>query len=163
MTTAITVAGRTGGEVKQFVSFTVDQEEFAVEVGAVKEIMRLPEITRMPNAPACMAGIISLRGSVIPIISLRQRFGLPQAEVDSRTRIMVMNIGSSVVGFQVDAVSEVIRVDGAEIKPPPPLVAGSERQCVGVIESRERMLIMLDPKRMLPEGELDPALLGEAA
>ncbi len=144
-------------QLLQLVTFHVGGEGFAVEVASVREIMRLPVITSLPNAPAYVDGIINLRGGVIPIISLRERFGLSAVENDSHTRIMVMTVGEKVVGFRVDAVSEVIRVPQAQLQPPPPLVAaGGGRQCVtGVIDRGERLLIVLDPEQLLLLSELD--------
>lgn len=140
----------------QLVTFTVGGEEFAVDVAAVREIMRLPEIVCMPNSPGYLDGIIYLRGLVVPIISMRERFGLDGAVSDSRTRIMVMNVADQVVGFRVDAVSEVIRVSPGEFQPPPGiLAAGTGNQCVtGVIQRGEGMLIVLAPELMLSGAEL---------
>lgn len=150
------VGGKTQ-QLLQLVTFDVGGEGFAVEVASVREIMRLPVITSLPNAPAYVDGIINLRGGVIPIISLRDRFGLPAVPNDNHTRIMVMTVGEKVVGFRVDAVTEVIRVPQGELTPPPPLVAaGGGRQCVtGVIERGERLLIVIDPERLLLLSELD--------
>ncbi len=144
-------------QLLQLVTFHVGGEGFAVEVASVREIMRLPVITTLPNAPAYVDGIINLRGGVIPIISLRERFGLCAAENDSHTRIMVMTVGEKVVGFRVDAVSEVIRVPQGQLQPPPQLVAsGGGRQCVtGVIDHGERLLIVVDPEQLLLLSELD--------
>lgn len=142
-------------ELLQLVSFTIDREEFGVDVTRVREIIRLPNITQMPTAPGYVEGIINLRGSVIPVISMRERFGLSGIDSDSKTRIIVMSVGDETMGFKVDAVSEVIRISGSEVQPPPSMVAtDSDRQCIcGVINRAERLLIMLDPEKILTGAE----------
>lgn len=157
MSSALTIRnGGQAGELIQLVAFTVANEEFAVEVASVREIIRVPVITALPNSPSCVEGIVSLRGGVIPIISLRERFALQPIEDGSLTRIMVMTVGERVVGFKVDAVNEVIRVASLELQPAPPLVAGAgERRCLaGVIEREGRLLVVLEAERMLLGADL---------
>ena len=141
------------GLVVQLVTFTVGEESFAVEVGSVREIIRLPAITALPNSPGYLDGIINLRGGVIPIVSLRERFGREAAQNDGRTRIMVMTVREKTVGFRVDAVAEVIRVPRGELRPSP-LASGGERGCVaGVVERGGRLLIVLAAERLLSDHE----------
>ena len=113
-----------GNELIQLVSFNLDNEEYGVEVLKVREIIRMTSITHMPNTPGYVDGIINLRGKVIPIISMRRKFCLMEAEKNSRTRIMVMDVGGELMGFVVDSVSEVLRVSNSEIQPPPSVVSG---------------------------------------
>lgn len=143
------------GELIQLVSFNLDQEEYGVEVLKVREIIRMNTITHMPNTPHYVEGIINLRGKVIPIISMRKRFGLMESDNDSHTRIMIMDIGGELMGFIVDSVSEVIRISGTEIQPSP-LVAGGgiDQDCIaGVINMSERLLVLLDLDRMFSQEE----------
>jgi purine-binding chemotaxis protein CheW len=143
------------GEI-QLVSFMLGGEEYGVEVLKVREIIRMPEITKMPNAPHFIDGIISLRGKVLPIVSLRRRFGLPDLEHDLQTRIMIMEIGGKLTGFVVDAVSEVIRIPASEIQPPPPLVGGcvTEQDMInGVFSHENRLLVLIEADRLLNEGQ----------
>src|ERR1039457_666148 len=130
-------------ERMQLVSFNLDNEEYGVEVLKVREIIRMPDITRVPNTPHYVEGVINLRGKVIPIISLRKRFSLPYTENDSRTRIMVMDMSHELTGFIVDSVAEVIRISAREIQPAPPVVAGSIKQehLSGVINRQDRLLV----------------------
>ncbi len=116
-----TAAG--SGKLTQLVSFVLSNEEYGVEVLRVREIIRMPGITKMPNAPHYVEGIINLRGTVIPIISIRKRFGLQESECNSHTRIMVMDVAGGLTGFIVDGVSEVIRISSNEIQPPPIMVS----------------------------------------
>jgi len=143
------------GELIQLVSFNLDQEEYGVEVLKVREIIRMNTITHMPNTPHYVEGIINLRGKVIPIISMRKRFGLMESENDSHTRIMIMDIGGELMGFIVDAVSEVIRISGTEIQPSPSVAGGGiDQDCIaGVINMSERLLVLLDLDRMFSQEE----------
>jgi purine-binding chemotaxis protein CheW len=139
----------------QLVSFILDKEEYGVEVLKVREIIRMPSITRVPNTPHYVEGVINLRGKVIPIISLRKRFSLDLTENDSRTRIMVMDMTNELTGFIVDSVAEVIRIDATEIQPAPPVVAGSVDQeyLSGVINRDDRLLVLLDLERLFSQEE----------
>lgn len=139
----------------QLVSFELEQEEYGVDVLAVREIIRLPAITKMPNTPHYVDGIINLRGTVVPIISLRRRFGLPDVEMDRRSRILVMDAKGTLTGFVVDAVAEVLRVSTADIQPPPVITQGNAAQeCIsGVVNHGERLLIVLDLNRLFNDDE----------
>lgn len=138
------------GELIQLVSFMLGEEEFGVDVLKVREIIRMPEITRVPNTPHYVEGVINLRGKVIPVMSMRNRFGLEQRECDKQTRIMVMEVDSELMGFIVDSVSEVIRISEQEIQPPPAVVAtGVDHECLsGIISQRERLLVLLDLEKV---------------
>ncbi|ABL00700.1 chemotaxis protein CheW [Pelobacter propionicus] len=137
-------------ELIQLVSFELGGEEYGVDVMKVREIIRMPQITSMPNTPGYVDGIINLRGAVLPIISLRRRFGMCDGEADHRRRILVMEVGEGTTGFVVDAVAEVLRVAAADIQPPPAVSQGAMAQeCInGVINHAERLLIVLDLDRL---------------
>ena len=143
------------GELIQLVSFNLDQEEYGVEVLKVREIIRMTTITHMPNTPPYVEGIINLRGKVIPIVSMRKKFGLSEADNSSHTRIMIMDISGELMGFIVDSVSEVIRISGSEIQPSPSVAAsGIDQDCIaGVINQAERLLVLLDLDRMFSQEE----------
>ena len=145
----------TTNDLIQLVSFNLEQEEYGINVLAVREIIRMISITRVPNTPHYVEGVINLRGKVIPIISLRRKFDLAEAEYDKRTRIMVMEVVGEMMGFIVDEVSEVIRISEREIQPPPPVVSsGIEQECMaGVINQAERLLVLLDLERMFSADE----------
>lgn len=142
-------------EVIQLVSFELEGEEYGVDVLAVREIIRMPSITKMPNTPSYVDGVINLRGTVVPIISLRRRFGLREREYDRQSRILVMEVGANLTGFVVDAVAEVIRISSTEIQPPPSLVLGNAAQeCLnGVVNRPERLLIVLELERLFSDDE----------
>jgi purine-binding chemotaxis protein CheW len=142
------------GELIQLVSFMLDNEEYGVEVLKVREIIRIPPITKMPNAPEFVEGIINLRGKVIPIISMRKRFGLSDAEQTNLTRIMVMDAPAGLTGFIVDGVSEVIRIHSGEIQPPPALAGNiDQKYLTGVFSHDDRLLIILDTDLMFSHEE----------
>jgi purine-binding chemotaxis protein CheW len=151
------------GGIIQLVSFELDKEEYGVDVLSVREIIRLPAITKMPNTPDFVEGIINLRGTVVPIISLRRRFGLMDNEANRSSRILVMETTGGLNGFIVDAVAEVIRISASEIQPPPAVTFGNAAQeCLtGVVNHGERLLIALDLNKLFSEDE--QALLGGIA
>lgn len=142
-------------EVIQLVSFELEREEYGIDVLFVREIIRMPDITKMPNTPDYLDGIINLRGTVVPIISLRRCFGLSNRENDRQSRIVVMEIDGGLTGFVVDAVAEVIRISAAEIQPPPAMTHDNAAQdCVnGVINHAERLLLVLDLNRLFSAEE----------
>jgi purine-binding chemotaxis protein CheW len=138
----------------QLVSFKLREEEFAVDILQVQEIIRLQEITNVPNAPAFVEGVINLRGRVIPIIDLRKRFALESAEHSKSTRIIVVMIDNVTVGLIVDEVSEVLRIPEDTVEPPPPIVAGIESDYIkGVGKLEDRLLILLDLGKILSQKE----------
>lgn len=139
----------------QLVSFRLAQEEYGVEITKVQEIILMGEITRVPQTPEYIMGLINLRSTVIPIVDLRMRFGLNQEEQTDETRIMVVNVAGKIIGIIVDAVSEVLRVTQDKIAPPPPTVAGlGQEYLTGLVKLENRLLILLDIDKILgDEGE----------
>ena len=114
------------------------------------------EITRVPRAPEFVEGVINLRGKVIPIIDLRRRFGLVSKTHDKNTRIIVIEINNIIVGFVVDAVSEVLRIPASTVEPPPPVVAGVDSDYIsGVGKLQDRLLIMLDLDKLLSNDDME--------
>src|ERR1700704_3767754 len=142
------------GDEQQLVVFQLGAEFYGVEIARVHEIIRLQAITRVPRAPSFVEGVINLRGKVIPVIDLRRRFGLAAAEHTRASRIVVVEIGDQVVGIIVDAVSEVLRVNGATVEPPSPVVAGVDSEYIhGIAKLPERLVILLDLDRVLARDE----------
>ena len=145
---------REAAESMQLVGFRLAQEEYGIEITKVQEIILLGEITRVPQTPDYIKGLINLRNMVIPIVELRLRFGLPQEEPTDETRIMVVNVHGKTIGIIVDAVSEVLRIAKDQIAPPPPTVAGLGREYLtGLIKLDERLLILLDIDHLLTQEE----------
>ena len=100
---------------RQFVTFHLESDVFAVNMAAVREIIRVPDVTRVPLAPPALDGVANLRGSVVPIVSLRRLLGLPEREADEATRAVVVDVGQP-VGFVVDRVSSVIGIEAGQIE-----------------------------------------------
>ena len=136
----------------QLVSFRLASEEYGIEITKVQEIILMGEITRVPQTPEYIMGLINLRSTVIPIVDLRLRFGLPQEQTSDETRIMVVNVAGKTIGIIVDAVSEVLRISQEQIAPPPPTVAGLGREYLtGLVKLEKRLLILLDIDKILGE------------
>ncbi len=140
----------------QLVSFRLGEEEYGVEITKVQEIILMGEITRVPQTPDYIKGLINLRSSVIPIVDLRLRFGLPSQDPTEETRIMVVNVGTKTLGIIVDGVSEVLRISQDQVSPPPPTVTGPGREYLtGLAKLDRRLLILLDIERILGQEEMD--------
>jgi purine-binding chemotaxis protein CheW len=137
-------------ETLQLVSFQLDGELYGIEITKVREIILIAEITRIPQTPHYVTGLINLRNSVIPVIDLRSLFGLPEAETTDESRIMVLQSSGKTTGIVVDAVSEVLRVKRDEIAPPPSTVAGLGRDYLtGLVRLDKELLILLDIDTLL--------------
>ncbi|HOP50964.1 MAG TPA: chemotaxis protein CheW [Ignavibacteriales bacterium] len=141
-------------EILQLVTFSIGNEEFGVEILKVQEINKMMQVTKIPNSPSFVEGVINLRGKVIPIINLRNKLRLSPKEHDKNTRIIVMEIQGKTVGFIVDAVSEVLRIPRSITEPPPPMIGGvSSEYIVSVGKLEDRLLILLDVDRILSNEE----------
>jgi purine-binding chemotaxis protein CheW len=152
-----------GTGTMQLVSFRLDQEEYGIEITKVQEIILMGEITRVPQTPNFIKGLINLRSTVIPIIDLRLRFGLKEETITDDTRIMVVNVAGKTIGIIVDAVSEVLRIAQEQIAPPPPTVAGLGREYLtGLVKLDKRLLILLDIDRILAQEETEALAAVEA-
>lgn len=142
------------GEILQLVSFKIGEEEFGVDILKVQEINRMDQITRVPNAPDYVSGVMNLRGKVIPIINLRKRFRLASKERDKDTRIIVVEFKTRVIGFLVDAVNEVLRIPKSVTEPPPSMVAGIGSEYITAVGKLEdRLLILIDLEKILVPAE----------
>ncbi len=138
------------------VSFRMGSEEFGVDILQVREIIRMTTITRVPNAPGIVEGVINLRGKVVPVVELRRKLGMPYVEPDKNTRIVIVELEEKTVGFIVDAVSEVLRIPQNVIEPPPSIAAGINAEFITAVGKLEdRLLILLDLKKTLSLPEAD--------
>jgi purine-binding chemotaxis protein CheW len=164
------VGSTRGKEVKHLISFAVGAEEYGLELLRVKEVIRMRQIVRLPNAPVFMKGIINLRGDVIPIVDLRGRFGLESGEQTASTRIIVVEVRGQLVGMVVDSSSEVVRVPADQIEPPSPLLrSGAQDFITGVAKMSDRLVILIDVDKVFSTNEIGqiasraPAAVGEPA
>jgi purine-binding chemotaxis protein CheW len=148
---------RTGNaaDMKQLISFTVGAEEYGLELLRVKEVIRMRSITWLPQAPSCMKGIINLRGDVIPIVDLRDRFGLQSQEHTAKTRVVVVEVEGRPVGIVVDSASQVMHVPADQFDPPPSVMGvGSGDFITAIGKTDEKLVIMLDLNRIFSTEEL---------
>lgn len=149
--------GREGhaAEVKQLISFTVGAEEYGLELLRVKEVIRMRRITWLPKAPPCVKGIINLRGEVIPIVDLRERFGLDTQEKTAMTRVIVVEVEGKPVGMVVDSASQVVRVSADQFEPPPTVMGEGSRDFITAVgKTGDRLIIMIDVDRILSAEEM---------
>ncbi|MCC5467488.1 chemotaxis protein CheW [Pelosinus baikalensis] len=137
----------------QLVTFKLASEEYGLPITKVQEINRLLPITKLPQTPSFMEGIINLRGRIIPVIDLRKRFQLPVTEHNDDTRIIVVEINGQTVGVTVDAVTEVVRLSAADVEDPPASIAVDSRYINGVGKIDDRLIILLDSNQVLTAQE----------
>ncbi|MBC8014820.1 MAG: chemotaxis protein CheW [Sporomusaceae bacterium] len=141
------------GQELQLVTFRLANEEYGLPITKVKEINRLVPVTKLPQTPSFMEGIINLRGRIIPVIDLRKRFEMPITAHDDDTRIIIVEINGQTVGVTVDAVTEVVRLSTAQIEPPPATVAVGSQYIDGVGKIEDRLIILLHIDKVLTEQE----------
>lgn len=147
-------ADRAVQDQAQLVVFQLAGEFYAVDIHQVREIIRMPEVTRVPRTPDFVEGVINLRGSVIPIIDLRKRFGMDAVEANDEQRIVVVELEDKTLGVIVDAVTEVLRIERDKIEPPSPYIVSVDTQYIkGIARLEERLVILLDVARVLSTDE----------
>jgi purine-binding chemotaxis protein CheW len=140
-------------EVLQIVSFHVGSEEFGLDILKVQEIIRFQQLTRVPNMPAYVEGVLNLRGKVIPVVGLRQRIGLDRQAPTPTTKIVVASVKTEVLGFVVDSVSEVLRISSNSVEPTPRIGQVGQKYVAGVGKLDNRLLLLLDLDQLLSEQE----------
>lgn len=141
---------------EQLVVFELAGESYGVDIGAVNTIIRMQEITEIPRSPEFVEGVINLRGSIIPVIDLRKRFGLPGGEETKASRIVVVEASSQMIGMVVDAVAETLRLPQDAIEPPSPVVTTVDSEYVrGVGKLENRLVILLELDKVLSEKEVE--------
>lgn len=137
-------------QILQLVTFTLEKEEYAVDILSVQEINRITEITRVPNAPDYVEGVINLRGKVIPVVNLRKKFGLDNRETDDSSRVIIMDIQGVTYGLVVDSVSEVLRIPANIVEPPPPMASSMSSMFIkGIAKLENRLIILIDIDKCL--------------
>jgi purine-binding chemotaxis protein CheW len=141
---------------KQLVIFELGSENFGIEIASVEGIVKIQEITKIPQTPHFFEGITNLRGSVLPVIDLHKRFDMPNQEWTNETRIVVANIDGVKMGMIVSAVSEVLTIDDTVIEPPPPLISNvNSTFIIGVAKIDDRLVILLDLAKVLSTEEVN--------
>ena len=151
-------------EMTQFVTLGIDRETFALPVETVREILDMCEISRLPNAPAQLLGMIDVRGTCVPVIDLRTKFGLPRIEATASTRILVLELQqegqTTLIGLVADRVFEVTGLDGDRLDPAPETgCRWRANHIAGIGRKGEKFVVVIDLKRLLADDA--KTLIGE--
>lgn len=160
MSDPILTAAQTGpiASSRELIAFRIGDQEFCVDIMAVREIRGWTPATPLPRSPNFMKGVINLRGAVLPIIDLGVRFGLTTSEPTARHVIMVAHIGGRMVGLLVDAVSDIIQLRDEEVQPTPDVASDQVKAFVkGIFALDGRMISLIELDRIVPETEAEAA------
>lgn len=154
----------TAANAGEYLSFTLGNEQYGVDILKVQEIRGYDQVTRVPDAPDYIKGVINLRGTIVPVIDLRLKLRLENARYDAFTVMIVLNVEQRVVGIVVDSVSDVIELSAEQIRPTPEFGAAVDTRFInGIGTQDERMLILLDIETLLDTAELVDTRRTEAA
>jgi len=139
----------------EFLTFTLGQEEYGVDILKVQEIRGYDTVTRIPDTPDFLKGVINLRGTIVPVVDLRIKFRLERAEYNSFTVMIILNIAHRVVGMVVDGVSDVLQLAPDQIRPPPEFGGALDTQYItGLGTLDNRMLILVDIERLMSGADM---------
>lgn len=137
-------------EGKQFVVFTIDDEEFALDVEKVNEIIKPIEIARVPNVPAFIEGMMNIRGKVLAIVDLRSKLGINKKDFDENTKVIIVNVKGTSVGLVVDGVREIFRVEDGKTEATPDMITKANSEFIkGVVKKQEKMMMVVDIDKVL--------------
>lgn len=139
----------------EYLTFTLGAEEYGVDILKVQEIRGIDQVTRLPDAPEFIKGVVNLRGLIVPVVDMRLKFRLSQAVYDDTTVMIVLVVAGRTIGIVVDGVSDVLRLQPAQVRPVPDLGSAIDRQFLtglGMVD--ERMLILLDIERLMTSDEM---------
>ena len=143
----------------QYLTFTLGNEQYAIEVGKVREVLEFTDVTRVPRTRDYMKGVINLRGSVVPVVDLRRKFGLEEIEqtVDTSIVVMELDLGNEpvVLGTIADSVQEVVSIENEHIEPSPQIGTRIDNEFIkGIGKQDDRFIIILNLDRVFTESEL---------
>jgi purine-binding chemotaxis protein CheW len=148
----------------QIVGFRVGRETYGVPITSLHEIVRVPEITAVPDAPEYMEGVINLRGKIVSVIDLRKRFGEQRASGGRRNRILVVEHNGRLAGLIVDSASEVLKIPSSEIEAPPAVLQEGGLSCItGLGKYQGRLIMLLDMNKLLEFSGMGPAKAAQSA
>lgn len=154
-------SGINAGPAQEFLTFVLGAEEYGVDILKVQEIRGYDTVTRIPDAPDFIKGVINLRGTIVPVVDLRLKFKLGKVEYNDFTVMIILNLGDRVVGMVVDGVSDVLALNDSQLQPPPDLQGPLRaRYLKGIGTVDERMLILVDIEKLMTSDEM--ALVDEA-
>jgi purine-binding chemotaxis protein CheW len=134
----------------QLVTFALDREEFGIPIGQVREVIRVGDITRVPQARPHVRGVTNLRGRILAVVEIRTRMGLPAAEITPRSRVIVVGVHDRILGILVDGVSQVVKVPMDTVAPPPEeILSPGTDYITGVARWKSRLIVLLDLEKVL--------------
>ena len=169
-TSLVSKKGDAGGQIAandaslQFITFALAEQEYGVDIMAVREIKGWTATTPIPNAPSCIYGVINLRGIIVPIMDLRARFGLPSRPPDKMNVVIIITIGARTIGLLVDAVSDIIALAPEAIKPIPEIgLTAQDNLLTGLASHNERMVSLVSLDCLLNADLTATAIGGIAA
>ncbi|WP_189415487.1 chemotaxis protein CheW [Cellvibrio zantedeschiae] len=140
---------------QEFLTFTLGEENYALDILTVKEIRGYESVTKIANAPPFIKGVINLRGDIVPIVDLRIKFNVGQATYDEFTIVIVLHIHNRIVGIVVDGVSDVVSLNKDQLRPPPDFgVAFDSRYLLGLATINEQMIILVDINELISSEEM---------
>lgn len=140
---------------ERFLTFFLGDEPYGIEIFKVREIIAMMKITKVPKTPPYITGVINLRGSIIPVMDTRLRFGLPFLEYGEQTTIIITEVGKSSIGFIVDKVEEVLNIDKEKLSPPPKFTGGIDASFIGsMAEIADNVVMILDVDKLFEAEEL---------
>jgi len=148
---------KSDSDLLQLVIFQLGGEEFGVDIMAVQEIIKMPEITAIPQAPEYVAGVINLRGKIIVVVSLGKKFDIQSCDKNEEYKVIVVELENQVIGMMVDSVSEVLRIPSSSVDPAPDIIKSgvSSNYIQGVGKLDDRLLILLDLRNVLSDYETE--------
>jgi purine-binding chemotaxis protein CheW len=142
-------------QANEFLTFTLGEEEYGVEILKVQEIRSYEEPTTIANAPPFLKGVVNLRGVIVPIVDMRIKFGLPNADYNQFTVVIILNVAHRVVGMVVDSVSDVLQLSGEQIREAPQFGASLDTEYItGLGTVDERMLILIDIEKLMTSSDM---------
>lgn len=151
-----------GGMPNEFLTFTLGEEEYGVDILKVQEIRGYDTVTKVPNAPAFIKGVINLRGTIVPVVDLRLKFNLQRAEYNEFTVMIILNVARRIVGVVVDGVSDVMQLTPEQIRPAPEFGSGINTKFItGIGALEQRMLILMDIEKLMSSEDM--ALMDSAS
>ena len=140
---------------REYLTFRLDQEEYGIDILKVQEIRGYEQPTRIANAPAFIKGVVNLRGTIVPIVDMRLKFNCAQAEYNSFTVVIILNLRDRVVGIVVDSVSDVMELSAENIRSAPDVESAIDNGCIlGLGSVGERMLILLDIEKLMSNADM---------
>jgi purine-binding chemotaxis protein CheW len=139
----------------EFLTFTLGKEEYGIDILKVQEIRGYDAVTTIANTPKFIKGVINLRGTIAPIVDLRIKFNMPTVEYDQFTVVIILNLGSRIVGIVVDSVSDVLTLNSEQIHPAPNLSSALDtRYILGLGTVADHMLILVDIEKLMSSAEM---------